>query len=130
MYQNLTVFETAHAMAVHAGQRQAVIAQNVANADTPGFVGRDLPSFQEIYAPKEAGVSLQRATRAGHLHGAAAQGIDGMTFADKSFASPDGNSVSIETEMMRATDAKRQHDRSLAIYKSAMNVLRSSLGRQ
>ena len=130
MFQNLTVFETAHAMATHAGQRQAVIAQNVANADTPGFVGRDLPSFQEIYAPADSGASLQRATRAGHLHGSAAAGIDGIVQEDRSFAAPDGNTVSIETEMLRATDAKRQHDRALAIYKSAMNVLRSSLGRQ
>ena len=130
MFQNVTIFETAHAMAVHAGQRQAVLAQNVANADTPGFVSRDLPSFQEIYAPKHADAAMQRATRSGHLHGAVGQSIDGSINEDRSFASPDGNTVSIETEMMRATDAKRQHDRSLAIYKSAMNILRSSLGRQ
>ena len=130
MFQNLTVFETAHAMAVHAGQRQAVIAQNVANADTPGFVGRDMPSFQEVYAPRESGASIQRATRDGHLHGHNGSTIDGVIREDRSFASPDGNSVSLETEMLRATDAKRQHDRSLAIYKSAMNIIRSSLGRQ
>ena len=130
MFQNVTIFETAHAMAVHAGQRQAVLAQNVANADTPGFVGRDLPSFQEIYAPKHTDAVMQRATRSGHLHGAIGQSIDGSINEDRSFASPDGNTVSVETEMMRATDAKRQHDRSLAIYKSAMNILRSSLGRQ
>ncbi|WP_299372684.1 FlgB family protein [uncultured Tateyamaria sp.] len=130
MFQNLTVFETAHAMAVHAGQRQAVISQNVANADTPGFVGRDLPSFQDIYAPKDGTGTLQRATRPGHLHGVTADGVDGMMREDRSFAAPDGNTVSIETEMMRATEAKRQHDRSLAIYKSALSILRSSLGRQ
>lgn len=130
MFQNLTVFETAHAMAVHAGQRQAVIAQNVANADTPGFVGRDIPSFQEIYSPEGSDQSLQRATRPGHLHGATAPNAEAMMQEDRSFAAPDGNTVSIETEMMRATDAKRQHDRSLAIYKSAMNILRSGLGRQ
>lgn len=130
MFQNLTVFETAHAMAVHAGQRQAVISQNVANADTPGFIGRDLPSFQEIYAPRDSDASMQRATRSGHLHGATDQSIDGLIYEDRSFASPDGNSVSVEAEMMRATDALRQHDRSIAIYKSAMNILRSSLGRQ
>lgn len=130
MFQNLTVFETAHAMASHAGQRQAVIAQNVANADTPGFIARDLPSFQEIYSPEQNDYSLQRATRSGHLHGAVGADASGLLTEDRSFAAPDGNSVSLETEMLRATDAKRQHDRSLAIYKSALNILRSSLGRQ
>lgn len=130
MFQNLTVFETAHAMATHAGQRQAIIAQNVANADTPGFVARDLPSFQEIYSPAQSEHAFQRATRAGHLHGRAGADIEGLVTEDRSFAAPDGNSVSLETEMLRATDAKRQHDRSLAIYKSALTILRSSLGRQ
>ena len=130
MFQNLTIFKTAYAMAAHAGQKQAVVAQNVANADTPGYVGRDVLSFQEIYAPKDAGVTVQRATRAGHLHGTSDQSVEGMMTKDRSFAAPDGNTVSIETEMLRATDAKRQHDRSLAIYKSALNIVRSSLGRQ
>lgn len=130
MFQNLTLFETAHAMAVHAGQRQAVISQNVANVDTPGFVARDMPSFQDIYAPMEAGSSLQRATRDGHLHGLTSGGVDGMVEEDRSHASPDGNTVSVESEMLRAAEVMRQHDRSLAIYKSALNILRSSLGRQ
>jgi flagellar basal-body rod protein FlgB len=130
MFQNLTVFETAHAMAVHAGQRQAVIAQNVANADTPGFVARDLQNFQSAFASSDPMQSAQRATRPGHLHGAAVPVSNPMIGEDRSFAAPDGNSVSLETEMLRATAAKRQHDRSLAIYKSALNILRSSLGRQ
>ena len=130
MFQNLTVFQTAHAMAVHAGQRQAVIAQNVANADTPGFVARDLPSFQEIYSTEQNNLSKQRATRTGHLNGAGSPDINDLLLEDRSFASPDGNTVSLETEMLRASDAKRQHDRSLAIYKSGLNILRSSLGRQ
>lgn len=130
MFQNLAVFETAHAMAVHAGNKQAVIAQNVANADTPGYVARDLPNFQEIYAPRDAGGYMPQATRPGHLHGAPDGPIANLMQKDRSFASPDGNTVSLENEMLRGTDAKRQHDRALAIYKSALNILRSSLGRQ
>ncbi len=128
MFQSLSVFETAYAMAVHAGQKQAVVAQNVANADTPGYVARDLPSFKDIYAPSESS-NVQRATRDGHLHGRASD-VRTMIEKDPSFASPDGNSVSIDAEMLRGTEAKRQHDRSLAIYNSALTILRSSLGRQ
>ncbi len=130
MFQKLAIFESAHAMAMHAGQRQAVIAQNVANADTPGYVARDIPKFTEVYAPASDGAFSQRATRAAHLHGSLAGSGQANMIEDQTFAAPDGNSVSLETEMLRATDAKRQHDRSLAIYKSAMTILRSSLGRQ
>lgn len=130
MFQNLAVFNTAYAMAVHAGNRQAVVAQNVANADTPGYIARDIPSFQEIYAPREGDGFVPYATRSGHLHGSAEGSVANIMQKDRSFASPDGNSVSLETEMLRGTDAKRQHDRALAIYSSALTILRSSLGRQ
>lgn len=130
MFQDLAVFRTAHAMAVHAGQRQAVTAQNVANADTPGYVGRDIPSFVDVYAPAQSNMFVAKATRSTHLHGASDGPAAAQMTEDMSFAAPDGNSVSIEAEMLRATEAKRQHDRSLAIYKSALSILRSSLGRQ
>lgn len=130
MFTTLSVFETAHAMAVYAGKKQAITAQNVANADTPGYVARDLPSFRDIYADQNGTVHSQRATRNGHLHGEALGDLDHLITKDGRFGSPDGNTVSIENEMLRAIDAKRQHDRSLAIYKSALNILRTSLGRQ
>ena len=130
MFHKLAVFQTAYAMALHAGQKQAVVAQNVANVDTPGYVARRMPSFQEVYAPQDSGAYLQRATRAGHLHGMSETGVADITEKDRSFASPDGNSVSVDQELLRAVEAKRQHDRSLAIYGSALSVLRTSLGRQ
>ena len=129
MFQNLAVFDAAYAMATHAGQKQALIAQNVANADTPGYVARDLPRFQDIYAPRDGGGHVPRATRSGHLHGMVDGSVTSMVEMDRSFASPDGNTVSLETEMLRGTDAKRQHDRALAIYGSALSILRTSLGR-
>jgi flagellar basal-body rod protein FlgB len=42
---------------------------------------------------------------------------------------PNGNSVSVEQEILRSVDAKRQHDRAIAIYRSSLKILRSSLGR-
>jgi flagellar basal-body rod protein FlgB len=115
-------------MAVHAGQRQAVISQNVANSDTPGFIARDIPTFRSIYQSDE-NASSQRATRSGHLHGLqnAMDAIENA--ATSSEAAPNGNTVSLETEMLKSVDAKRQHDRALAIYKSALGVLRTAIGK-
>jgi len=45
MHEKLTVFQIAGRMAAHAGRRQTVLAQNVANADTPGYRAMDLPDF-------------------------------------------------------------------------------------
>lgn len=126
MFEEITAFRMSAAMAKHAGQTQAVVAQNIANADTPDYIARDMPAFKSIYAPAED-ASVQRASRAGHLHGI----VDGVTaaqpFEQKSQASANGNQVSLETEMLKSVGAKRQHDRAIAIYKTALSVLRSSL---
>ncbi|MEP2919736.1 FlgB family protein [Sulfitobacter sp.] len=124
MFENLTIFKTASAMAGHAAQSQALISQNVANADTPGFVGKQLPPFAELYTPQDS-TGSQRATRAGHLHGST--DAQQMASVDMRVAdNPNDNSISLETELLKAADAKSQHDRALAIYKSAMDVLRTA----
>ncbi|GGH39534.1 flagellar basal-body rod protein FlgB [Cribrihabitans marinus] len=126
MFQDLTVFKTAHAMATHAGTRQAVIARNMANADTPGYRARDIPSFAETLA-QSGGQMPMRTTRAGH--GRAAPGAHPAEFTRDAPADPNGNSVSVEEEVLMAVEVKRQHDRAIAIYKSSLTLLRSSLGR-
>ncbi|TMM52511.1 FlgB family protein [Sulfitobacter sabulilitoris] len=131
MFENLDIFKMSSAMAVHAGQKQAVISMNVANADTPGYRSQDVPGFSASYRAQAgtADASQLRTTRARHLT-ASSQGAMTIAVTDRSGeASPDGNTVSLETEMRKSIDAKRQHDRALAIYKSALSTLRSSLGR-
>ena len=125
MFTSLDVFKTAHAMAVHAGQRQALVAQNVAHADTPGYQAMDLPAFSQIYdTPHTA-----QATRAGHLFGAGS-GLAPRPMTVEGAETLNGNTVTIEDQMMQAVEVKRQHDRALAIYTSALTILRGSLARQ
>ncbi|MEM9966519.1 MAG: FlgB family protein [Pseudomonadota bacterium] len=126
MFEKLEVFRIAAAMAQHAGQKQAVVAQNVANADTPGYRARDLPAFQTIFQ-SPTHMNQPRATRARHLN--SAQQVPGViaVFEEKNPASPNGNQVSLEAEILKSVSAKRQHDRALAIYKSALGILRTSM---
>ena len=44
-------------------------------------------------------------------------------------SAPNGNTVSLETEMVRATEVRHQHEMALSVYQSALGVLRTSLGR-
>lgn len=128
MFENIPYFRMAYAMATHAGARQAVIARNMANADTPGFRAQDLPPFSELVGSSGAAM---RATRARHLNAPHSAGIiPAATLRDAPGQSPDGNSVSLEQEMLNAVEVKRQHDRALAIYKSGMTILRSAIGRR
>lgn len=126
MFTSLEMFKMAHAMAVHAGTRQALIAQNVANADTPGYVARDLHPFAESYRTRPGG-SL-RATRDAHINAGIAQGSRILELPVQT-EDMNGNTVSVEDQLLNAVSAKRQHDRALAIYRNALTVLRASLGR-
>ena len=44
-------------------------------------------------------------------------------------ASPNGNTVSLEQEMVRGTQAKSNHDLALTVYKTSLDIIRTSLGR-
>ena len=128
MFEKLTVFQTAHAMAVHAGHRQAVVAQNIANADTPGYQARDIRPFKESYSPGP-GPDGPQSTRATHL--SAQAGAVGQSFVrtETGGADPNDNTVSIEREMLSAVEVKRQHDRAVSIYKTSLGILRATLAR-
>ncbi|SEG14815.1 flagellar basal-body rod protein FlgB [Jhaorihella thermophila] len=127
MFENLDVFRLASAMARHAAARQAVIAQNMANSDTPGFKARDIASFSAII--DDGGAMDMRATRPTHLNAREGSDAHFRTFVTDEGADPNGNTVSIEQEMLKAIEAKRSHGRALAIYKSSLNILRTAIGR-
>ncbi|WP_298802004.1 FlgB family protein [uncultured Lentibacter sp.] len=126
MLETLTVFKAAYAMARHAGARQAVLAQNIANADTPKYRARDIAPFSLAPKAQDRGADMI-ATRAAHLSGVASQADLPVSEARDRSSDPNKNNVSLQEEMLNAVEAKRQHDRAIAIYKSGLNVLRSSL---
>ena len=120
MYENLALLRTADAMARHAGARQALVARNMANADTPGYRAMTAAPFSESV---KAARHVMRATRPGHM------GYEETTRLRPTEAggeaSPNGNSVSIETEMIQAAEVEREHNRALSVYRHSLTVLRS-----
>ncbi|MDA5095099.1 FlgB family protein [Aliiroseovarius sp. KMU-50] len=131
MFDKLDIFRMSQGLAQHAAARQSTIAQNVANADTPGYRARDLDTFSNSY-DMSGRTTKMRSTRAGH----SLASVEGKTTSQaevvhrKGATSPNGNSVSLELEMMASAEAKRDHDLALAIYRSSMNIMRASVGRK
>ncbi|PKP69753.1 MAG: hypothetical protein CVT82_09280 [Alphaproteobacteria bacterium HGW-Alphaproteobacteria-4] len=128
MFEKVAILQIAQAMASHAAQRQGAISQNIANADTPGYAARDIAPFAEAYAAATG--AAMRATRPEHLASAGAARAAVSLRSEAGTPSPNGNSVSLEGEMVKAVEVKRQHDLALAIYKTSLGVLRSGLGRR
>ena len=127
MFSKLEVVQTALSMARHAGSRQAVIARNMANADTPGYRAREIAPFTDhVRAGTELGAAR---TRAGHMSAGGLGTEARVTFAE-SEPTPNGNSVSLEREMVNAVDVEREHNRALTIYRHSLDILRMSIGRR
>ena len=131
MFDRIDILHLASGMARHAAAREGEIARNVANADTPGFRARDLRPFAEVLRNGDipggdTGLALRR-TRPAHLP--ASGGFDGWDRIDApDQESPDGNSVSLEDQMVKAAYVRQDHDMALGVYASALGILRSAIG--
>lgn len=127
MLTELPVIKLASALARHASARHRVIAENSANADTPGYRARDVRAFNQHI--KEA--FTPRATRPGHVGSNQSDGFRLPQVIEDPSSPPsiNGNSVSIEAEMIKAAESRGQHAMAQAIYRKAHDLLRLSIGR-
>ncbi len=117
MFQSLDILRMAQSFASHASIHQQAIAQNMANADTPGFRARDVVPFDQFFADSANGHRPTDPMQAMRVD------------PDPVTRSPDGNTVSLEHEMMRAASVRQQHETALGIYSMARDMLRASIGR-
>jgi len=127
MFQNLELFKSAMLMARHAGMKQSVTSRNVANADTPGYRAFSVKDFSTI-APRPGNDFAMKTTRP--QHAAQADAMPRNAVEQRTISEPNGNGVVLENEIMNSVDAKRQHDRAIAIYRASLGMLRSTLSKQ
>jgi flagellar basal-body rod protein FlgB len=123
---DLNVLSLASALAAHASARQRLIAENVANADTPGYRARDVADFSAVLDGPPAFEA--RTTRPGHIpFGADAHGFEPREQATMGAETPNGNSVSLEDQMMRAAAVRQEHDLALGVYAKSLEILRTAV---
>jgi flagellar basal-body rod protein FlgB len=129
MNTNLNILQLASRLAAHSSARQDVVTENIAHADTPGYRARDLADFSETIEPGP-GFSATT-TRTGHIDfGAEPGGFEAADVTAFGAETPNGNTVSLEDQMMRAADVRQNHDLALGVYRKTMDILRMSLGRK
>jgi flagellar basal-body rod protein FlgB len=112
------------------GERQQVLAQNVANADTPGYSAQDLKplSFREMVG--EGARMKLAATQPMHLTGGAAAKRLGQVQKDKAMERTiSGNGVSIEDQMMKVSDTANEFNLASSLYRRHLAMVKSVLGR-
>jgi flagellar basal-body rod protein FlgB len=117
-----------------AQERQRVLAENVANADTPHYRGRDLAPLKfaapnEVAAAPVSTVSLIR-TDGGRIAGI---GQTGSPFRSESKGPyevrPTGNTVNLEQEMMKVAANQMDYQAATALYARSLSLIKTALRR-
>ncbi len=114
--------------------RQKMLAENVANADTPGYRPRDLKPFDLMVAMQSGGASGGSAgpaqTQPGHISGATGGSSLGNRRAQVFEATPSGNAVNLEDEMMRLAQNNSDYQMATTLYAKSLSYLRLALGKR
>ena len=120
----------------YLSDRQRIIAENVANADTPSYGPRDLKpfSFQVSAAQSAASVApvVLAATQPGHIQppgGARPAAAVKRVKSQDSEMTLDGNGVVLEEEMMKLSQARMDYDAAVGFYQKSMDILKLAIRR-
>lgn len=114
-------------------QRQKVLANNIANADTPGFKARDIDFAKELQRATKGGAQgssgLKMATTSErHFKGS----LSGMSSSSLKYRIPDqvsldGNTVDMDRERSQFVDNNVRHEASLKMLSSSISRLKSAM---
>lgn len=114
--------------------RQKVLAQNVANADTPDYRAKELKpmSFGERLAMASLDGVSQAQTHKAHIRGpdlvATPSGV-GRQQQDGWEITPEGNGVVLEEEMMKVSGNQFDFQLASSLYSRSLGLLRTAIGR-
>ncbi len=122
---SVDVFELAKERLSWTDRREQVLAQNVANANTPGYQPRDLKPFAAFL---EHTVVPLAATNPLHLAGLS-DPIEVRSGGSASERAPDGNAVSLDEQLMKLADTTNMHELASNLYSKYLSMFRLALGR-
>jgi flagellar basal-body rod protein FlgB len=130
---DLPILATLRSRLSYLSNRQRLLAENVANADTPSYTPRDLKPFTVPGGQGAMGLAPVTLTETSSMHISA--GAAGADAAYKPVASPDsestlnGNSVVLEDEMMKMTEARTDFQAAVGFYEKSMSLIQEALKR-
>ena len=112
-------------------ERQRLLAENVANADTPQFKPRDLapPALDRVQpaAALGAGAHQPRPSRRRRARRGRAFQLDRRGGFE---VRPAGNAVNLEDEMLKVAANQMDYQAATALYSRGLGLLKTALGRR
>lgn len=121
-----------------SSDRQRVIANNVANANTPGFTAQDLDraeferSVSEVMSQRRSANGMRlRTTRDNHIEGSPSAGVVARTWSTQdtpdSETTINGNSVVLEEQMVKANETRMRYETALSLYQKSLGLIRTAI---
>jgi flagellar basal-body rod protein FlgB len=127
---NIPLFKAMMSRMSWLTERQQILSQNVANADTPNFKPSDLKplSFRDMLGDTTGRLQLA-ATQTNHL--TAPGGSEPFRpIVDKNVVtSPSGNAVSVEDQMLKVASTANEFQLTTNLYRRQISLLKTVLGR-
>ena len=122
----IALFALADQRLAWVGRRQQMLAQNIANADTPGWRARDLRPFATLLAGGAVPLAPVPATPGAlPLHNAPPL----ARITTDTDGAPDGNSVQLDTELSKVADSETTQSLVTGLYAKYLGMFRIALGR-
>ncbi|MDP4609394.1 MAG: flagellar basal body rod protein FlgB [Burkholderiaceae bacterium] len=114
-----------HERALHArSQRLELLAQNIANADTPHFKARDI-DFKKVMAGQMD--QPMQATNSQHFSAGELPSNDGLVYRVPFNTSFDGNTVEMSVEQSNYGKASADYQATLSFLESRVSGIRKAL---
>ena len=110
-------------------QRQDVLSQNVANADTPRYVARDLKAldFDKMLGASSGTKMMTTNVKHIALSSAHSGKFEDHETPDQE-SDPNGNAVSLEVEMIKVADTQAQYAAAANLYSKAVRMMKTAIG--
>ncbi len=130
--QNIPLFKALGAKMEYLTQRQRVISQNIANADTPDYKPQDLTAvdFGKVLKGANAisGVTMV-STSANHLESPGATANANTDKQKKVYAvAPAGNAVIMEEQMINSNQTSMDYNLAATLYQKNVSLIKMALG--
>jgi flagellar basal-body rod protein FlgB len=107
-------------------RRMEVLAQNIANADTPNYKARDI-DFRSVLAEAGTLSTSMKTTNERHLSDGEMPGADGMRYRMPFNTAMDGNTVEMSVEQAQYGKAAAEYQATLSFLESRVSGLRKAL---
>jgi len=120
------LFDLAERRLAWADKRQELLAQNIANANTPGFQARDLRPFAATLDHIASTAPVR--TQPKHLSGTVADAPQTVTVRASTHA-VNGNEVALDDQLEKVADTETTQSLVTTIYKAYLGLFNLALGR-